>query len=218
MFRRTPGRGVRRIFRAGSPEAGLRTALLFCLVFAGMVGIAAASEPNALHTRIVHDTTLQGFVCARGDVWFYPDGSLNECRLAQPSSIGGWPVPRGSVIELWPGGAARSLSLGREVVFAGYRVSGGHRGSLTSFDSHGRLRSFALSQDQVVQGVPCRGGSRFGAATGDSGADRVELYPGGGLESCRLARDFSGRRAGERMVFPDLPAVSDNSPALRTAQ
>ena len=188
--------------------------LLVCLLFALRVGVCGASEPNALHNKITHDTTVQGYACARGDAWFYPDGSLNECRLAQPTAVGDLRIPRGSIIDVWPDGAARYLMLPRATLLAGYRVRGGNRmgisrGAITAFYRSGELRSIYLVRNQAIQGVPCRGGF-WNTLNDPIGAENVvEFYNDGKLESCRLARDFSGFRSGERIVLPHLAPWPD---------
>jgi hypothetical protein len=189
---------------------------LFCLLFALRVSVCGASEPNALRNKMTHDTIVQGYACGRGDAWFYPDGSLNECRLARPTSLGDLRIPRGSIIDLWPDGAAHYLMLPRPTVLAGYRVRGGNRrglsrGATTGFYHSGELRSIYLVGNQLIQGVPCRGGS-WNTLTDPAGAQNVvEFYNDGSLESCKLARDFSGFRSGERISLPHLTGSPDIS-------
>ncbi|HEX4308461.1 MAG TPA: hypothetical protein VHZ25_00470 [Acidobacteriaceae bacterium] len=188
--------------------------LFFCLLFVLRVSVCTAAEPNALRNTISRDTAVQGYACARGDAWFYPDGSLNECRLAQPTALGDLRIPRGSIIDLWPDGAAHYLMLPHPTLLAGYRVRGGNRmalsrGAATAFYRGGELRTISLAHNQVIQGVPCRGGA-WNTLTDPTGSQNVvEFYSDGKLESCKLAHDFSGFRTGERIVLPRLVLSQD---------
>ena len=193
----------------------MKYALLLCAPFLLSATISAASEPNALHNRILHDTTIQGYPCAKGDAWFYPDGSLNQCTLSRSAALGDLPVPRGSVVEFWPNGAAHYLMLQRPADLAGYKIRGAtrvglSRGATTSFYRTGELRSFFLVSSESVQGVPCRGGAWDTFTDPQGGENLVELYRDGRLESCKLTHEYDGFRAGERIVLPHLTVVSDN--------
>lgn len=171
--------------------------------------ICSAAEPNAIHDKVARNTTVQGFPCAKGDVWFYPDGSLDECTLSSAAAIGDLRIPRGSIIEMWPGGGARLVMLPRPANLAGYRVRGGtrpglSRGATTAFYKTGELRSFYLTGKQTIQGVPCSGGP-WNTLTDPTGSGNlVELYPDGKIESCKLSHDFAGFHGGERIVLPRL--------------
>jgi hypothetical protein len=186
--------------------------LLFCLFFFPSINICTAAEPNAVRDKFVHDTTVQGRPCARGDAWFYPNGALNQCELSRPTSLGDLRIPRGSVIELWPTGTAHYVTLSRQTVLAGYRVRGasrlGLRGTTTTFYRNGELHSIYLVKNQTIQGVPCRGGS-WNTFTDPSGnATLVEFYPDGKLESCKLARNYGEFKAGQRVVLPSIAPIT----------
>ena len=188
-------------------------ALLSCVVFLLSVDVCSASEPNALHDKILHDTTIQGFVCARGEAWFYPDGALNQCTLARPSAVGDLRVPRGAVVEFWPNGTAHYLMVPRATVLAGYHVRGGShlglsRGATTTFYRTGELRSIYLVSSQRIQGVPCRGGGWNTFSDPLGGENDVEFYRDGKLRSCRLTRDYLAFRSGQRVVLPHLAATA----------
>lgn len=191
----------------------MKYVLLLCALFALTVTVCSASEPNAVRNKISHDSTIQGFPCARGAAWFYPDGSLNQCTLSRPAAIGDLRVPRGSVVEFWPSGTAHLLMLPHAGLLAGYRVRGGtrfglSRGATTAFYRSGELRSFYLVGNQTIQGVPCRGGS-WNTLTDPTGSEtEVELYPDGKIQSCKLSQNFSGFHAGERIVIPHLTSVA----------
>jgi hypothetical protein len=193
----------------------MKIGLLVSLLFSLCAGVCSASEPNALRNKVARDTTIQGYPCAKGEAWFYPDGSLNQCTLSRPAAIGGdLSVPRGSVIELWPDGAAHYLMLQHPTVLAGYRVRGGtrvgfSRGATTAFYSTGELRSFYLVSSQTIQGIPCRGGVWNTYTDPTGGASMVEFYRDGKLESCKLSRGFAGFDAGQRITLPHLTVASD---------
>jgi hypothetical protein len=194
----------------------MKNALLLLCLLSTIFGVCFASEPNAIRDKILHDTTIQGFPCAHGIAWFYPDGALNQCTFSRPVTLGDLRVPRDSVVELWPNGAARYLMLPRPTVLDRYRVRatsriGFARGTTTSFYRTGELRSLYLLRNQTVQTVPCSGGA-WNTLSDPSGAEtRVEFYPDGNLESCRLSRDFSGFRTGQRIVLPNLTAATASS-------
>jgi hypothetical protein len=192
--------------------------LLFCLFIVSSINICTAAEPNAVRDKFARDTTVQGHPCARGEAWFYPDGALDQCKLSRPTNLGDLRIPRGSIIELWPGGAAHYVTLSRQTVLAGYNVRGashlGLRGTTTSFYRNGELRSIYLVKNQTVQGVPCRGGS-WNTFTDPSGnANLVQFYPDGKLESCKLARTYGGLRAGQRVALPELISASTPAPEV----
>jgi hypothetical protein len=193
----------------------MKYALLLCAALLLSASIASASEPNSFRNRIARNTNIQGYPCAKGEAWFYPDGSLNQCTLSRSAALGDLPVPRGSVVEFWPNGAAHYLLLQRPSALAGYRVRGGthlglSRGATTSFYSSGELRSFYLVSSENVQGVPCRGGSWNTFTDPQGGQNLVEFYRDGKLESCKLSSDYAGFRAGQRIILPHLTVVSDN--------
>lgn len=185
--------------------------LLFCLLFASA---AHAFAPNALRDRIAHDTIIQGHPCAKGEAWFYPDGSLNQCTLARPAEVGDIRVPSRSLIELWPDGAAQYVTFRHPTVIAGYHVRGGSRlgfarGATAAFYRNGNLRSIFLIANQTIQGVPCRGGSWNTFTDPLGGGNLVEFYEDGKLASCKLTRDYSGFRSGERLVLPHLNTAAE---------
>jgi len=193
--------------------------LLFCFVLAGGLAVSGASEPNAIRDKLGRDTTLQSFPCARGDVWFYPDGALDQCTLSRSATVGDLRIPRGSVIELWPDGGARYLVLRRAGLLAGYRVRGGTRlalvrGATTAFYRTGELRSFYLMENQAIQGVPCRGGAWNTFADPNGSENQVELYPKGSLESCTLSRGYDNFPGGRRVV---LAEPGNNTEVAKTA-
>jgi len=199
----------------------MKRLLWFCLLVTFCASICKASEPNAVRNKIAHDATIQGFPCARGVAWFYPDGSLNQCTLARPAALGDVRVPRGSVVELWPSGAAHFLLLPHSGVLAGHHVRGGtrvafSRGATTAFYRTGELRSFYLAGNENIQGVPCHGGAWNTFADPTGAENMVELYQDGKLESCKLSRDFSGFRAGERIVMPRMITEAATTTAVTT--
>ncbi|MFP5228231.1 MAG: hypothetical protein ACLGXA_11450 [Acidobacteriota bacterium] len=182
---------------------------LLCLLLVTGVSLCRASEPNAIRNKVARNTTIQGYPCARGAAWFYPDGALDQCTLSRAAAVGDLRVPRGSVIELWADGGVRYVMLPRAMALAGFRVRGGSqhalsRGVTTAFYRNGELHSFYLVRNQVIAGVPCRGGAWNTFTDPLGGENLVELYPNGKLESCALSRDFGGFRSGERIHIPQL--------------
>jgi hypothetical protein len=186
------------------------------VLFALCASVCTASEPNAIRDQILRNTTIQGYPCAKGEAWFYPDGTLNQCTLSRPAALGDLQVPRGSLVEFWPNGAAHYLMLQHSTVLAGHKVRGGTargtqaRGATTSFYSTGELRSFYLIRNESVQGIPCGGGS-WNTFTDPGGSNTmVELYRDGKIESCKLSHDFAGFRVGQRINMPHLTLAADN--------
>ncbi|HVT99430.1 MAG TPA: hypothetical protein VHE33_18145 [Acidobacteriaceae bacterium] len=195
----------------------MKSSLLLGLLFLLLPGarVSSASAPNALRNRISHDTVIQGYPCARGETWFYPDGSLNQCRLSHSATLGDLRVPGGSLVEFWSNGAAHYLMLQRPAVLAGHKVRGGtrwglSRGATTTFYGTGELRSFYLVRNESVQNVPCRGGSWNTYTDPTGGQTVVELYRDGSLASCKLSRDYAGFRSGQRIILPHLTVEADN--------
>ncbi len=183
------------------------SAFLICVFLATA---SLASEPNALRNKVPQDTVIQGFPCARGYAWFYPDGSLNECTVARPITFANDRVPRGSVIQLWPNGAARYLTLPHAALIAGYHVTSGNppgspKGAATAFYPSGKLRSFYLFNDQTIQGVPCRGSQGSFLSASAANAYRVDFYEDGKLQSCQLTQNYQGQKAGQGIMLPDEP-------------
>lgn len=185
---------------------------LLYILFLLCIGTSSAAEPNALREHIRHDTMIQGYPCARGEAWFYPDGTLNQCTLSRSAALGDLRVPGGALVEFWPNGEAHYLLLQRPALLDGYIVRGGtrlglSRGATTSFYNTGELRSFYLVRNQLVQGVPCGGGPWNTYADPDGSKNIVEFYRDGKLESCRLSLDFLGFRAGARIALPPQPGI-----------
>lgn len=194
----------------------MKTALLpVCLLLAVVASVCSAAEPNSIRNKLATDKTIQGIPCARGTAWFYPDGALNECTLSRSTTLGDVEVPRRSIVDLWPNGAAHYLTISRPAVIGGYRVMGGARANsssavVTTFYSNGKLRSVYLAADRTIEGVPCRGGSAWNLLV-DSANDTnyVEFFDNGKLKSCRLARDYEGHRSGDRLLLPLVRLSSD---------
>jgi hypothetical protein len=196
---------------------------LVCLLLVALVGTCSAAEPNALHGKIHHDTTIQGFPCAHGDAWFYPDGSLNQCTLSRPVTLGDLRIPGHSVIELWPNGTAHYLMLSHAAALDGYRVRGADRlglsrGATTAFYRTGELHSLFLVSSHIIQGVPCCGGAWNTFADPTGNANMVEFYKDGTLQSCKLSRSYLSFRAGERIALPHLTTAAANPTPTETTK
>jgi hypothetical protein len=190
----------------------MKTALLSALVlFTVLESVSIASEPNALHNKLPHDTVIQGYPCAKGDAWFYPDGSLDQCILSRTTVLGDLQVPRRSVIELWPDGATRHVTLPHSAVISGYRVRGVFlRGTseddVTAFYPSGKLRSIVLADAQTIQGVPCGADAATLFSDSNDDGNRVDFYEDGRLQSCSLTRDYGGQKSAQRLMLADEPA------------
>jgi hypothetical protein len=192
----------------------MKIALLFALVLCTVFeNVSTASEPNAVRAKILHDTIIQGYPCARGEAWFYPDGSLNQCTVSRGTSFGEAQIPRRSVIELWPSGATRYLTLSHNAILSGYRALGGSalfrigsfQPSINTFYPSGKLRTIYLVDDQIIQGIPCRGGAASLSYASLQGGNQVDFYEDGQLRSCKLTRDYAGQRSGQRLLLPYQP-------------
>jgi hypothetical protein len=169
------------------------------VLFVFLESVCIAAEPNALRNKIPHAITIQGYPCARGYAWFYPDGSLNQCTIASPAPFGDFEAPRGSVIQLWPNGTVHYLTFPHQTTVAGFRILGG----MTAFYPDGKLRSINLVANQNIQGVPCRGSQWSALVLSTDSGNHVEFYQDGKLRSCKLTQDYGGQRSGFRLILPD---------------
>jgi hypothetical protein len=181
----------------------MKAAHAVSVLLAVVVSVCGASEPNAIHNKLPHDTTIQGIPCFRGDAWFYPDGALNECTLSKSTPLGDVQAPRRSIVQLWPDGTPHFVALPRNTVVNGYRVMGSPHLRLsstlvTTFYASGKVRATYLANNQIIQGVPCRGGGWISLVQPMSVGNSVEFFSDGTLESCRLARAYGGFNGGER--------------------
>lgn len=166
-------------------------------------GLLAAAPPGTHRKHLDQPTVIQGYPCAKGYAWFFPDSHLNRCSMARDFDLGEARLPSGSVIELFPDGSLRYVMLQHNTTLNGVPCAGGGplgpaEGSVTILYPSGKLKSCYLVEDQTVQGVPCARGGLWMAVAGHE--HPVEFYDTGKLRSCGLARDFTGQRRGERFL------------------
>jgi antitoxin component YwqK of YwqJK toxin-antitoxin module len=163
------------------------------------------SRPAVFRRKLEHTTEIQGYSCAKGYAWFYAAGQLERCGVSRETVFGDAHVPAGSIIVLRPNGSPRYCFLSHDTLIAGYRVMGPGwlpvaEGVTTAFYPSGKLKSIYLVEDQAIQGVPCRSG-QWGIFTDPfGGGNHVEFYETGKLRGCKLTRDFSGVRRGQRFI------------------
>jgi hypothetical protein len=180
--------------------------LLSLSVLIGASLLSAAAPPETQRKHLDHPTVIQGYPCARGYAWFFPDARLNRCTVSREIDFGETHIPEGSIIEIFPDGRLRYVMMKHNVVVSGVRCSGGGplgpaEGAITVLYPSGKLRSCYLAGDQPVQGVPCASGGFWKATAGHDQA--VEFYENGRLKSCRLSQDFGNHKRGEG--FLQLP-------------
>jgi len=163
----------------------------------------ASSTPPGRRQVLKQETTIQGFPCAKGYAWVYPDGHLSSCTLAEESTFGDAHPPAESWIRLTPDGKPLYLGLSFDSQIGEYMCEGG--GALgasgtptTVFYPSGRLKLCWLAGDQTVQGVPCMGAGGFlGAVFRHKHVPSVDFYPDGKLHSCTLSKNFGGQDRAE---------------------
>ena len=169
--------------------------------------LLASGQPEATRRHLAGNTTIQGYPCAKGYAWVFPDGRLSRCTVSIDTSFGEAQIPKGSIIELWSDGTTDYVLLAHSAKIAGFLARGGGplgpaEGSITRFYRSGKLRSLYLVHDQVIQGVPCRSGSWAILTDPINGGNFVEFYEDGKLKSCKLTRDFEGQIRGKRLELP----------------
>ena len=184
------------------------------VVMAVGCGVTQTAQPRPVTHRIKlrQATEIQGYPCAKGYAWLYADGKLNECFVSQETQYGEALIPGGSVIYLKPDGRPEIAMLQHDSEIAGVKCSGGNwllgpsEGAMTSFYPSGKLWTCSLAGDQVVQGVPCRHeesilGVAYSIFVKHQDIDfGIEFYQSGKLKSCMLAKDYGGKRRGERFM------------------
>lgn len=168
------------------------------------IGLLAASDQPTRSRRFLQEPAdIQGYLC-NGWTWFYEDGHLKSCTLAQDVPFGEVHAPAGSWIALTADGKPKYLVLPHDGSILGYRCRGGglggNEGPTTALYPSGKLELCWVAGDQMIQGVPCAGGGSFDILTGGAPA---HFYETGKLRSCKLSRDFRGKSRGR--VFEQAP-------------
>ena len=176
----------------------MKTLLSLAAVIGASLLTAAAPETQRKH--LDQPAVIQGYPCATGYAWFFPDGHLNRCTVSREVDFGGAQIPEGSIIELFSNGDLRYVMMKHDVLLSGVRCSGGGplgpaEGSVTVLYPSGKLKLCYLVGDQVVQGVPCARGGFWKAVSGHEQA--VEFYENGKLKSCLLSQDFGSHKRGD---------------------
>lgn len=177
---------------------------VWCCVSCALPG-AEGKEPRPAVSRKTLDqpTGIQGYPCAKGYAWFYPDGQLDQCSIAREIAFGEVLVPSGSIIHLLPDGKSQYVMLSHDAPVLGYRCRGGSwlgpgEGPVTALYPSGKLKVCYLAGDQNVQGVPCMGGGFIADVFG--GGSGVYFYESGKLQRCKLSADFGELKRGEHFV------------------
>jgi hypothetical protein len=175
----------------------MKTTLLLILTCFGWVSAGAATT-GIYRKTLDKPTAIQGYPCAKGYAWFYPDGKLESCAVSQETQFGEALLPRGSIISLGRDGRPEDAMMQHDAVVAGVKCSGGNwllgpsEGAVTAFFPSGKLKLCFLPEDKAVQGVPCARGTFWTAIAGHD--EPVEFYEDGRLRSCGLAEDFGGQK------------------------
>ena len=177
--------------------------LVFVVLLCGVAGAGMAATDAPLQRKTLDQSReIQGYQCAKGYAWFYADGALKECAVAQDTDFGVARAPAGSWINLTRDGMPDFVFLVRDTNIAGYECLGGNRllgpteGAMTGFYPSGKLKYCWLTGDREVQGVPCAGSGMF------SGKSEVDFYEDGKLKGCKLAKQYGGVKAGQRFRRP----------------
>jgi len=184
--------------------------VVVCAVFGLGCGATQTGNTGAAtrRTKLAESREIEGYPCARGYAWFYSDGKLQRCTVSQETQFGEARISAGSIIDLEPAGKPEGrliTQMTHATVIAGVKCSGGNRllgpseGAMTAFYPSGKLEQCWLAGDQSVQGVPCmRGGFMGFFGDGSKRGGGANFYEGGKLKSCTLAKDFGGKRRGDR--------------------
>jgi hypothetical protein len=185
------------------------TSLVLLTLVAAWLGAsqtAKAAPVDSTRKKLHQITVIQGYSCAKDYTFFYTDGKLHRCTLSQETQYGEALIPRGSHIYLKPDGSLWSVALAHNTRFHDVLCkSRGFLNAQTGFYPSGKLKQCWLAGDQVVQGVPCRHeesilGVAYGIVVKHPNDPDIEFYESGKLESCTLAKDYGGKRRGDRFM------------------
>ena len=180
----------------------MRNSLLLVLLACGVSSSAWAGEqPRVNRKTLDQPTEIQGYPCDKGYAWFFDDGRLNRCTVTREIQFGEALIPAGSYIALHPDGTPDLVQMSHDAPILSVTCMGGSwlgpsEGAMVGFYPSGKLKQCYLAGDQTVQGVPCAPGGMLASLRGvDPG---VLFYESGKLHACKLAKDFGGKRKGER--------------------
>ena len=174
--------------------------LIVLVLLCALAGLGSAATHTQKHRKTLAEVTeIQGYSCAKGYAWFYPDGRLASCTIAQDTEFGVAKAPAGSWITLTADGKPMFLGLSHNTPILGYTCLGGSflgpsEGASTAFYPSGKLKQCWLAGDQEVQGIPCRGSGMF---SGDSG---VQFYESGKLHTCEVSKKFGNLQRRQRFT------------------
>jgi hypothetical protein len=179
-------------------------AVLLCVL--GCATSARSQSPD-VKKKLDKPGEIQGYPCAEGFAWFYPDGHLKQCTISRDTEFGEARLPSGSIVVLTPGGEPRYAMLAHDASILGYTCRGGGplgpaEGAATAFYPNGKLKQCWLAQDQDVQGAPCMAAGGLLGAIFHSGGAAVAFHQDGKLRSCTLSRDFGGLKRGDGFQAP----------------
>jgi hypothetical protein len=177
----------------------MKMTILFAVLLCSLICAATAlCQSQSVRKKLDKPMEIQGYPCAKGTAWFFPDGKLNRCEISRPIDIGDAKIPTGSLIALGTGGKLDYVQLRDDTQIAGIICRGGSwqgpaGGSATKFYLSGKLKQCFLAGSQEVQGVPCMNGGLIGDRQGHA----AQFSEDGKLQSCKLTKDFRGWRRGE---------------------
>jgi hypothetical protein len=176
--------------------------LLSAFLLSALTCTAWAGPQPDVHRKTLHaPAEIQGYPCAKGYAWFFADGRLNRCTVSAETAFGEARIPAGTYIALNPDGTTAFIQMSHDAPILGVTCMGGSwlgpsEGAMVGFYPSGKLKQCYLAGDQTVQGVPCAPGGLLASLRGVDPS--VLFYESGKLHACKLAKDFGGKRKGER--------------------
>jgi hypothetical protein len=168
-------------------------------MFCGLQAADCAPQPQVHRRFLQQPVEIDGYPCAKGWAWFFPDSRLNRCTVTREIPFGEARIPAETYIDIDDDGSPDFIQMTHDAPILGMTCMGGSwlgsgEGAMVSFYRSGKLKQCFLAGDQIVQGVPCMNGGLLGDGTG-SGA---MFYESGKLKSCKLTRDFGTFKRGQR--------------------
>jgi hypothetical protein len=147
------------------------------------------SAPYDKNTRIELKTvtSMQGYSCAAGYAWMFPDGKLASCTLSRESKFGEITVPEKSMIYLSGDGDPRFVFLAHTATIHGYACRGGGQDFSTALYPSGALKTCWLATDTLVDGIPCMQAGFFADVFG--GGVETQFFENGKLKTCKLSHE-----------------------------
>jgi len=184
----------------------MRMYACFAFLLSGFLSANAwGGPPPTTRKTLDQPAVIQEYPCAKGHAWFFADGHLSRCAVAQDTTFAEVKIPAGSIIALLPDGRPDFVQMShdtpvRDFVCKGGSILGPGEGSVVSFYPSGKLKVCFLARDQEVQGIPCSKGGFLASLNGrDPG---LQFYENGKVHSCRLTKNFGGQQAGSTFKQP----------------